>query len=62
MSKIVRYEFLGSWVIFSLLFLSGVGLPAAILYLMNGLVSIETSMEDPERFIAEFRAGIWRRK
>ena len=62
MSKIVRYEFLGSWVIFSLLFLSGVGLPAAILYLMNGLVSIETHMEDPEKFIAEFRAGIWHRK
>jgi hypothetical protein len=32
------------------------------LYLMNGLVSIETQMEDPEKFIAEFRAGIWRRK
>jgi len=62
MSKIVRYEFLGSWIIFSLLFLSGVGLPAAILYLLDGLVCVETSMEDPEKFLAEFRAGKWRRK
>ena len=62
MSKIVRYEFLGSWIIFSLLFLSGVGLPSAILYLLNGLVTIESSMEDPEKFIKEFKAGKWRGK
>jgi hypothetical protein len=62
MSKIVRYEFLGSWIIFSLMFLSGVGIPGAILYLLNGLVSLETTMDDPEKFLAEFRAGKWRRR
>ncbi|MBV9081340.1 MAG: hypothetical protein JOZ62_01590 [Acidobacteriaceae bacterium] len=62
MSKIVRYEFMGSWVIFSLLFLSGIGLPGAILYLLNGLVMVETAMDDPEKFIDEYRAGFWRRR
>lgn len=62
MSKIVRYEFMGSWVIFSILFLSGIGLPGAILYLLNGLISVETTMDDPEKFIEQFRAGKWPQK
>lgn len=62
MSRIVRFEFMGSWVIFSILFISGVGLPAAILYLINGLVLVETAIEDPEKFISEYKAGRWRSK
>jgi len=57
MSKIVRYEFMGSRILFWLLSVSGVGIPLAILYLLNGTVRIEDDMDDPERFIAAFRSG-----
>jgi hypothetical protein len=56
-SKIVRYEFLGSWLMFWLLCLSVIGLPLGVLYLLSGTVRIEEELEDPSRFIAEFRAG-----
>lgn len=35
MAKVVRYEFMGSWLIFWILFISGLGLPFAILYLLD---------------------------
>lgn len=57
MSKIVRYQFMGSWIIFGLLFLSGFGLPFAILYLLERLVKTETEMDNPEEFLASYRAG-----
>ena len=57
MSKIVRYQFMGNWIIFGLLFLSGFGLPFAILYLFARLVRTETEMENPEEFLADYRAG-----
>jgi hypothetical protein len=61
MSKIVRYQFLGSNTLFWLLCVTVVGLPVALLYLMNGTVRIEQELDDPERFIEEFRAGKLRR-
>ncbi len=57
MAKIVRYEFLGSWVLFWLLCITGVGIPVALLYLVNGTLRIEEELDDPERFVAEFRSG-----
>jgi hypothetical protein len=59
MSKIVRYEFMGSWFYFWLLCISGIGIPVATLYLLNGPLRIEDEMTDPEQFVSEFRAG-WR--
>ena len=47
---------MGNWFIFWLLCLTGIGIPMAILYLIEGTVRIDTEMEDPERFIAEFKA------
>jgi hypothetical protein len=57
MSKIVRYQFVGSWFMFWLLFITGIGLPIAFLYFLNGTVRTETEMENPEEFLATFRAG-----
>ena len=56
MSKIVRYEFMGSWLYFWLLCISGIGIPVAILYLLNGTLRIEDEMTDPEQFVSAFRA------
>ena len=62
MSKIVRYEFMGSWLYFWLLCISGIGIPVAILYLLNGTLHIETELTDPEQVVSAFRAeksGMW---
>ena len=59
MSNVVRYEFTGNWLFFWLLCITGVGIPFAILYLLGGTLRIETEMAEPERFIAEYRAGKW---
>ena len=57
MSKIVRYEFMGSWLLFLVLCISVIGLPLALLYLLNSTIRIEEQIENPERFVEEFRAG-----
>ncbi len=57
MPKIIRYEFLGNWLLFWLLSITVIGIPLAILYLLSGTVRIEHEMEDPEKFVAQFRAG-----
>ncbi|MFN0168233.1 MAG: hypothetical protein ACKV22_17550 [Bryobacteraceae bacterium] len=57
MSKIIRHEFMGNWAVFWLLCITGIGLPWAILYLLAGTIRIETEMDDPEQFVADFRAG-----
>lgn len=56
-SRIVRYEFLGSWLLFWLYCVTGIGLPLGLLYLLSGTIRIEEELEDPSRFVAEFRAG-----
>ena len=57
MSRIVRHEFLGSWLWFWFCCVTGVLIPYALLYLINGTVKIETEMEDPEAFLIAYRAG-----
>ena len=57
MSKIVRYEFMGNWLYFWLLWISVIETPLAILYLLNGMLRIENDVTDPEQFASEFRAG-----
>ena len=57
MSKVIRYESMGSWMLFWLLGISIIGIPLAILYLMNGTIRIEDELDDPEQFLAEFRSG-----
>jgi len=57
MPKVVRYEFLGSWMLFWLLGISVIGIPLAILYLVNGTIRIEEELDYPEQFVADFRSG-----
>jgi hypothetical protein len=57
MSKIVRYEYLGSWAAFILCCVTIVLIPMALLMLINSTVRIENSMEDPEAFMEAYRAG-----
>jgi hypothetical protein len=62
MSKIVRYEFGGNGFAFWFLCLTGIGIPIAVIYLVNSLVRIDTEMKDPEEFLAAYRAGKTGRK
>jgi hypothetical protein len=55
MSKIVRHEFMGSWVVFWLLCITGIGIPVAVLYLLNGTIRVETELDNPEEFLEGFR-------
>lgn len=55
MSKIVRYEFLGSWLMFWLLCVTIIGIPLAILYLVNGTVRIEDELDEPELVLEKLR-------
>jgi len=57
MSKIIRNEFMGSWLLFSFLCITVIGIPLALLYLLSGTIRIETEMADPEQFVAAYRIG-----
>lgn len=60
MAKIVRHEFMGSAIIFYALCLSGIGIPAAVLYLLAGTVTVEEDIEDPTEFLRQYKAGKYR--
>ena len=57
MAKIVRYEFVGSWAAFWLLCITVVGIPVALLYVLNGTVRVEDDLDDPELFLSQYRSG-----
>ena len=57
MSRIVRYEFMGSWLIFWVFSITVIGIPLALLYLLNSTLRLEVAVDDPQRFVDEFRAG-----
>ncbi len=57
MSKIVRYEFTGNWFLFWLACITVVGIPIAVLYLINGTVRVDEELSEPNRFLEEFRSG-----
>ena len=54
MSKIVRYQFLGNWIFFWLLCLTGIGIPIAWLYLLNSTFRIESEVNNPEELVYQF--------
>lgn len=60
MSKIIRHEFMGNAVVFYLLCLSIVGIPLAVLYLVNGTVTVEEDIQNPNKFLNEYRSGNYR--
>lgn len=57
MNKIVRRQFLGSWVLFFALCISILGIPIAILYYKESMIVIEEALENPSTFLDAYRAG-----
>lgn len=55
MAKIVRFEFVGNWILFWFACVTIIGIPLAILYLINGTVRIEEPVSDPERLLESIR-------
>jgi hypothetical protein len=56
MSKIVRYEFMGSWLMFWLLCITIIGIPLAVLYFVNGTVRVEDELDEPELVLEKLRS------
>ena len=57
MDRIRKREFTGSRFLFWVLFISGIGLPLAIVYLINGVVETEFEVEDAEAFWKSYKKG-----
>ena len=51
MDRIARREFKGSPMLFCLLCLTIVGIPRAVLYLIQGTIEIQYEVEDAEAFL-----------
>ena len=59
MNKIVRRQFLGSWVLFFALCISILGIPIAILYYKESMIVVEEELENPSAFLDAYRAGLY---
>lgn len=57
MNKIIRRQFLGSWVLFLGLCISVIGIPIAILYYKESMVIVEEGLGDPSAFLEAYCAG-----
>ena len=55
MDKIVRRQFLGNWIVFWLLSITILGIPIAVLYLIDGTVTIEQKVEDATAVMEIYR-------
>lgn len=55
MDRVVRYQFVGRWLYFFGYCLSVVGIPLAILYLMDNTLRIETEVADAEALVEYLR-------
>ena len=62
MGTIVRHEFLGNWLWFWFLCVTMIGLPLALLYLLDATVRVEDQVEDPTALLEDFRAGRFGRR
>jgi hypothetical protein len=62
MGQIVRYEFLGSFPLFFVLCITGIGVPLAVVYLLQNTVGVVETLDDPARFVREYRAGGLKRR
>ena len=56
MSKVVRYEFIGNLALFWLMCVTVILIPAAIVYMVDNTVRIDTDMVDPEKFLKNYKA------
>ena len=55
MAKVARWEFVGNWWRFWLYSISIIGIPLAILYLINGTLRIEEEVPDAEALLVKLR-------
>lgn len=55
MGRISRHEFLGSRIRFMLMCFTGIGIPIAVLYLLECLVTIEEDIESPREFLETYK-------
>ena len=58
MDKIVRREFTGSWLLFWALGLTGIGLPIALIYLLDRTVEVHTEVKEAEAALDKIRAKL----
>ena len=56
MATISRYEFLGSWLYFWIACITVLGIPLALLYLINGTVRVVEQVDDVDRLLTKLRA------
>ena len=56
MATISRYEFMGSWLYFWFLCITVMGLPLALLYLLNGTIRVQQQVDDAEGVVRALRA------
>ncbi len=64
MSTAIRNEFMGSWLRFTAMCVTVFLIPMAVLYLVSGLLRIDTQTGDPETLVAKLRSeridhGMW---
>jgi hypothetical protein len=57
MATISRYEFMGNWFYFWLLCITAIGLPLAVLYLLNGTIRVEEQVADAEGVVSALRSA-----
>ena len=57
MGKIVRHEFLGNRLVVLFFVITGIGIPLAVIYLLESLVKVEEEMENPSEFLRTYRAS-----
>jgi ABC-type molybdate transport system permease subunit len=53
--KIVRYEFLGSYVYVCIAFLLVVTIPLAVIHIITATVRIDEQLENPSEFLAQHK-------
>jgi hypothetical protein len=51
MDKIKRRKFRGNWILFIFLCLTLIGIPIAILYLIENTIEVEYEVDDAEEFL-----------
>jgi len=57
MGRVIRYEFVGNWLVLTLLFVSVIFIPFGVVYFILATVKIEEEIENPNEFIAAFKEG-----
>ncbi len=56
MAQIVRHEFVGNKLLFTILCLTGVGIPLAVIYFVESTVTVKEEIDDATAFLESFRA------